>query len=448
MYADYLAAPSQPALRRELHLWHVVLFNISAVAGVRWLAAAAHAGPGSLALWVVAALAFFLPCALVVSTLSRKFPEEGGLYNWTKRAFGEWHGFLCAWLYFISNICYFPTLLLAGVAVASYMFGPTGIRYSEDARFGVSATFLVLWLAFFMNLVGMRAGKWATTLGATATYLIAALLIAFGIAIASRGGLPTRIHLLPALNFDSLNFWSQIAFAFVGLEVAPILGGEIYDTGNVIRRAAVISGIGSAGFYMAGTAAMLALLAPEKISPLTGLAQAGELAGVRFGAIWIAPAFALLIIFSMLGQLTAFVAGNTRLPFALGLDHYLPPAFAKLHPRWGTPHVSILMQGVLSSVLLLLMQLGETLRAAYQILVDLTVIATFLPFVYIFASGFKFGKRIAGVAGLAITLLAIVLSAVPPSGVSSVWIFELKVVGGAALLALAAWPIFSRSRAL
>ncbi len=148
----------------------------------------------------------------------------------------------------------------------------------------------------------------------------------------------------------------------------------------------------------------------------------------------------------MLGQLTAFVAGNTRLPFALGLDHYLPPAFARLHPRWGTPYVSILLQGVLSSVLLLLMQLGETLRAAYQILVDLTVIATFLPFLYIFASGFKFGQRFSGAAGGLITVLAIVLSAVPPPGVASVWIFELKVVGGALLLAMAAWPIYARSK--
>jgi hypothetical protein len=92
------------------------------------------------------------------------------------------------------------------------------------------------------------------------------------------------------------------------------------------------------------------------------------------------------------------------------------------------------------------MQLGETLRAAYQILVDLTVIATFIPFVYIFASGFKFGQRWAGAAGWLITVLAIILSIVPPPGVASVWIFEIKVVGGTALLSLAAWPIFARSK--
>ena len=446
VYADFVSA-SQPALRRELRLPYVVLLNISAVIGVRWLAAAAHAGPASLVLWIIAALAFFLPCALVVSSLSAKFPEEGGLYIWAKRAFGEWHGFLCAWLYFVSNICYFPTLLLAGIAVASYLFGTAGIRYSEDARYGIPATFVALWLAFFVNLIGLRVGKWASALGAGASYSLAGLLVIFGSIVAARNGSATRFHLTPDMNFSSLNFWSQIAFAFVGLEVAPILGGEIHDTSNVIPRAALISGVACAGFYIAGTAALLALLPPDQISPLTGLAQAGQTAGSRFGLAWLSPAFALLIVASTFGQLTAFVAGNTRLPFALGLDHYFPPAFAKLHPNWGTPYVSILLQGVLSSVLLLLMQLGETLRAAYQILVDLTVIATFLPFVYIFASGFKFGRRISGIAGGSITGLAIVLSAVPPPGTASVWIFELKVVGGAVLLAVAAWPIFAHYRA-
>jgi glutamate:GABA antiporter len=435
---------SQPALRRELKLWHVVAFNLSALLGVRWLAAAGHAGPGSLLLWLIAALAFLLPCALVVSALSQRFPQEGGLYIWTKQAFGDWHGFLCAWLYFTSNIAYFPTLLLSGVAMASFMLGQTGIRYSEDARYAIPATLAALWLTFILNLVGLRIGKWAGVLGAVSGYLIAALLVLFGLMIVFRGGVATRFHLLPELSFNSLNFWSQIAFAMVGLEVASILGGEIYDPDKVIPRAAWISGIGCAGFYMAGTAAMLALMAPDQISTLTGLAQAGQVAGARFGANWLSPCFALLITVSVVGQLTAFVAGNTRLPFALGLDHYLPPAFAKLHPRWRTPYVSILTQGILSTALLLLMQLGETLRAAYQILVDLTVIATLLPFIYIFASGFKFGQRWAGAAGGLITVLAVILSAVPPPGVASVWMFELKVVGGTALLALAARPIFAR----
>ena len=439
---------SRPALRRELRLWHLVLFNISAVAGVRWLAAAAHAGPGSLTLWLLSALGFFLPSALVVSSLAARFPEEGGFYIWTKRAFGDWHGFLCAWLYFVSNILYFPTLFLSGVAMASYMFGDAGIKYSENPWYAIPVTLTALWIAFVANLLGLRVGKWPTILGGGSTYVVAALLCGFGLTIAWRFGSATHFQFIPDPSLSNLNFWSQIALAMTGLELAPILGGEIQDPDKTIPRAAWISGFAGASFYMAGTAAMLALLPPDRISPMTGLAQAGNEAGARLGATWLTPCFALLITLGVIGQLSTYIAGNTRLPFALGLDHYLPPIFAKLHPRWQTPHVSILTQGVLSSLLLLLMELGENLRAAYQILVDMVVIATLIPFVYIFTTGFKFGRRWAGTAGAMISLAAVVLSAVPPPGIASIWLFEMKVVGGTILLALLGRAIFVRSKAV
>src|SRR5262249_52969414 len=158
------------------------------------------------------------------------------------------------------------------------------------------------------------------------------------------------------------------------------------------RSAVWISGIGCAVFYLVGTAAMLILQPPEAINPLTGLAQAGRTAGSRFNAAWLSPSFAVLIGIGGVGQLGTYVACKSRLPFALGLDHYLPSAFAKLHPRWGTPHVSILSQAVLASILLLVAQMGESLRSAYQILVDMTVISALIPFVYIFSAGFKFGQ--------------------------------------------------------
>jgi amino acid transporter len=439
---------TQPALRRELRLWHLVFFNISAVAGMRWLAAAAHVGPGSLTLWLTAALGFFLPSALVVSSLSARFPEEGGFYIWTKRAFGDWHGFLCAWVYFISNILYFPTLLLSGVAMATYMFGKSGVRYAENPWYAIPVTFTVLWLAFLVNLVGLRVGKWTGVIGGSSTYVVAGLLVAFGILMAWRYGSATHFNFIPDASWDNLNFWSQIALAMTGLELAPILCGEIHDPDRSVPRAAWISGFGCAGFYMIGTAALLVTMPAADISPMTGLAQAGGVVGARLGANWLSPLFAVLITLGVIGQLSTYIAGNTRLPYALGLDHYLPSPFAKLHPRWHTPHVSILFQGILSSVLLLLMQLGENLRAGYQILVDMVVIATLIPFVYIFASAFKFGQRLTGTVGAIISILAVILSAAPPPGISSVWLFELKVVGGTILLALFGRVIFIRCKGL
>jgi amino acid transporter len=277
---------------------------------------------------------------------------------------------------------------------------------------------------------------------------VALLLCILGLLATWRYGSATHFtNLIPDVSWSNLNFWSQIAFAMVGLELAPILGGEIQNAAKTIPRAAWISGLLCAAFYMAGTAAMLALLPPSRINPMTGLAQAGDVAGVRFGATWLSPCFALLITVGVLGQLNSFIAGNSRLPFAMGLDHYLPSAFAKVHPRWRTPYVSILMQGIFSSIFLVLAELGENLRAAYQIMVDMTVIVTLIPFVYIFASGMKFGQRWAGTTGAIVSAIAIVLSAIPPPGVASVWLFELKVVGGTLLLVLAGRVIFARSQA-
>ena len=149
-----------------------------------------------------------------------------------------------------------------------------------------------------------------------------------------------------------------------------------------------------------------------------------------------------------MGQLSTYVAANTRLPFVLGVDRYLPAVFAKLHPRWRTPYVSILAQAALASVLLLVAQLGETLRSGYQILVDMMGIATLIPFVYIFASGFKFGHRWAGAAGGLIAIAGVILAIVPPPEVASVWLFELKVAGGTMLIAWIGRAIFQRSKAL
>ena len=164
-----------------------------------------------------------------------------------------------------------------------------------------------------------------------------------------------------------------------------------------------------------------------------------------FGATWLSPCFAVLITVGFIGQLSTYIAANTRLPFTLGIDHYMPAAFAKLHPRWKTPHVSILSQAGLATALLLVAQLGENLRAGYQILVDMVVISTLIPLVYIFACGFKFGQRWAGLAGGSIGVIGVILSVVPPSDVASVWLFELKVIGGTLLLTLAGRLVFSRA---
>jgi glutamate:GABA antiporter len=434
-------------LRRELRLRDLVFFDICAIVSLRWVAAAAHAGPGSFVLWIIAALFFFLPSAITVSSLSRRFPEEGGLYIWTKRAFGDQHAFLCGWFYFISNVLYLPSLLLAGISMTAYALGGLGQRVAEDRVFALPITLAVLWAAFAANFLGMKVAKWISAFGGVSTFIIGAVLAVLAIAVGLHYGLATRLDLLPKASLDTVNFWSQIAFAFVGLELAPIVSGEIRNPGRDLPRAAVISGILSAVFYIGATAALLVLLKPEQISPMTGLAQAGAAVAEKLGAPIISILLATLIGIALVGQLDTWIAGNTRLPYAVGLDRYLPDAFSRVHPRWGSPYVSLLVQAVAATLFLLMAQLGETVRAAYQIMVDMMVIVTFVPFLYIFGAGFRFASRIAAVSGLAVTVIAIALAAVPPHEAASAAIFEAKVAGGVVFFALLGWIVFKRYEA-
>ncbi len=437
---------TRPLLRRELGEWDLVLFNIAAVLSVRWLAAAAHIGPGSITLWAGAAIFFFVPSALAVAGLTQRFPEEGGVYVWTKRSFGDWHGFLCGWCYWLSNLFYFPNLLLAGVGMALYTFGPEYAALADNRAFLVSASLAALWLALATNLVGLRVGKWTENLGGGATCAVAVAIIVAGAVTLARHGSATRLDPLPEWNWNSLNFWSQIAFAFGGLELGAILGGEIRDPRRTVRRAAWVSGLAIAGFYMLGTLAVLVLLPPERVSIVTGLAQAGTVAAGRVGAPWLAQGVAALIAVGVVGQLGAWIGGSARLPFVAGLDHYLPESFARLHPRWRTPHVAILTQGIACTLFLVAMQLGENLRTGYQLLVDMTVITYFIPFLYLFAAARKHGRRWSGLSGLLVTAAGIAFSFVPPAGADSVWLFEAKLAGGCVLLIAAGRMVFARGR--
>ena len=96
------AAPG--GLRRAMGVRDTALFLVVAVASPRWIATAAAAGPSALVIWMIALATFFLPLAFTVLELSSRHPNEGGVYVWTKHAFGGFAGFMTAWMYWASNL--------------------------------------------------------------------------------------------------------------------------------------------------------------------------------------------------------------------------------------------------------------------------------------------------------------------------------------------------------
>src|SRR3954454_10075859 len=125
-------ATPETVLPRTLGMRDLVVFNLVAVVGLRWLATAGKAGPSALVLWLLAAVFFFVPQGLVVTELSSRFPEEGGVYQWTKRALGEKHGYVCGWCYWINNVLYYPNLLISTAVIGTYVINKGTSTLSSD----------------------------------------------------------------------------------------------------------------------------------------------------------------------------------------------------------------------------------------------------------------------------------------------------------------------------
>jgi len=436
----------EPALRRELSLRDLVLFNVAAIVSTRWIGVAAHVGPGTLVLWLLAAALFLVPCAFVVADLSHRFPQEGGLYIWTREAFGEWQGFACGWFYYLNNVFWIPGVLISMVGMITYSFNPRWGKLAENPWYVLPCAFVLLIGTLAANYVGLRVAKWVDNFGGIGAYSIAAILvISAGAALLFKGS-ATKFHAMPNWDLDKLNFWSQLAMAMTGLELSPILSGEVRNPRRAIVRATWISAVLVVLFYVFSTSSILVLLKPDQVSPVIGLAQAGQQASSLLGWRWVPLSIAVAILLSVGGQLGTYVGACARLPFVLGIGNLLPPAFAKLHPKYGTPHVSILLLGAGAALLLLVSQLGETFRGAYQVTVDFTVISLFIPFVYMFAAAWKFGRKLAAFCGLFVSTIAIVFSFIPTSDVRSTWMFEAKLIGGCLLLFLLARRCYQHYR--
>ncbi len=433
-----LATPLQPEpqQRRVLGLSDLVMFYVVATLSLRWVAVAAAAGPSSLIVWLIGLVTIFIPLALCVMELSSRYPQEGGMYVWSKHAFGDFSGFMTGWVYWVSNLPYFPAILYFAASNALYVVGNKGKALQGSPAFFILFSFCGLSLALVLNIVGLGVGKWMNNLGAIGAFLPAGLLCVAAAIAWHRIGSATRFDpasLRPTLTLSTAWLWAALLSGFTGAESASCLGGEIRDARRTIPRALLIAGVLITAGYMLGTVAMLVLLPQHQLNGLEGIMQALSSRGAQIGWYGLAPAVALLICIANLGGVSAYLAAMSRLPFVAGIDRYLPSAFGRLHPKWGTPHVSLIVQGICSMIFVLLGQLGSTVQGAYQMLVSMTVITTFAPYLFMFAAlirlqdepaepqvlriyGGKPAATLIGVLGFVATCLVIVASAIPDAG--------------------------------
>ncbi|HEV2859870.1 MAG TPA: APC family permease [Pyrinomonadaceae bacterium] len=461
-----------PRLVRALRLRDLVLFNLVAVLGLRHLAVAAKYGPSSLVVWLIAAVFFFVPQGLAVIELSSRFPHEGGVYAWTKRALGEGHGFLCGWCYWINNVLYYPNLLISTAVIATYVVGKGESTLNDNWTYLLTVTLISLWLAVLLNIVGVGTGRWLQNAGGVGTYVPGVILILLGVYAAltrPAANAVTAESLMPDLtNLPALNLLATIAFAFAGLELSASMGDEIENPHLNLPRSTYVAAPLIALAYIAGTGAVIWLVPTSDLNIVSGFLQAITAGSDHLGGAlwWAAPTAAALYTVGNIGGVGAWLTGPARVAFAIGLDRYFPPAFARVHRRWHTPYVAILAQAVLATCFILLSVLGRgsTVEHVYLVLLDTQVLIYFIPYVYLFVSflihrwrsepeaevvrapGGKLSALLISLSGILVTLFAMVVATIPPPDTEFPWIFRVKVIGGAFSFVLLGGVIYWRAK--
>ena len=444
----------------------LLLFYLVTGFTVRWIGTAASAGPSAVVIWLMACLAFYIPLMFTVLELSSRYPNEGGCYVWSKRAFGDFAGFITGWTYWTCNLPYFPGLFYFTAAAALFIGGAEWQRLGASPVYFITFSLLALALAAGLNVRGLAVGKWLHNLGAVGLWLPGLVLMGLGLGAWLHFGSATSftVHsMVPSTRLKDIVFWSTIAFSLSGLESASMLGEEIRDARRNIPRALLLAGVLITALYVLGTVAMLIALPQSEIVNLQGFMRAIETASARVGLGWLVAPVAALLVLGGLGQAGAWFAAGGRLPFVAGIDRFLPPAFGRLHPRYGSPYVSLLAQAGIAAVFIFVGQTGTTVKGAYDVLVSMAIISYFIPYLFMFASMIRLQREPAGpevirvpggkpvaiglaALGFTTTVISIALALIPAEDEPHKVLAVTKVAGLTILLVAAGALVYWRGR--
>ena len=437
---------NQPHLKRVLGRFDLVLLFVVAVFNLNVVPSIAANGGVTVWLWIISLVLFFWPQGIAVIELAQRYPGEGGVYLWAKEVFGDFHGFLSGWCYWTNNMLYVPTVMLYFVGVSVFALGPGHSALADNKNFAMAASVALLALLTVLNIVGLGVGKWLNNVGAIGTFVAAAVLIGLGITVWSRFGSPVSAadFRIPADPKFVLNSFGVICFGLVGLELASIMGDEIRDPQKTLPGAVAWGGVISGALYIGATLTLLVAVGKNDISVLQGIVQAVSHMAGEVGVTWVITPFAIMLSLSIAGIGSAWMGGSARIPFVAGLDSYMPAWLGKVHPKYATPHAALIVQAVVSLILIVInFTASGGVQEAFQTMLSLAVVLQLVPFLYVFAALLRFAFRsdfvrvrysratliFAGVSGFLTTILGIALAFFPAKQITSLWWYEVKMVG-------------------
>ena len=442
----------------KLSVMTLAIMNVTAVVSLRGLATEAIYGLQSAFYYLFAAIVFLIPTAMVAAELAAMFSgKQGGVFRWVGEAFGARFGFLAIWLQWIQSTIWYPTVLTFGaVSIAFIGLDPTtDATLASNRLFTLIVVLAIYWIATFISLRGLgwvgKVSKWGGIIGTIIPAGILIILAAIYLLSGGHNNLNVHEGFFPNLaNFDNLVLASSIFLFYAGMEMMGIHVMEVDNPKRNYPRAIIIGSLVTVVIFILGTFA-LGIVVPAKDISLTQTLLIGFDSYFKYLHIsWMGPVIAIALVFGVLAGVLTWVAGPSKGIFTVGRAGYLPPFFQKTNKN-GVQRNILLVQGVIVTILGLLFVVMPSVQSFYQILSQLTVLLYLIMYMMMFAAAitlryklpkmerpFRLGAKgnalmwLLGGLGFCGSLLAFVLSFIPPSQISvgsnKVW-FLVLIIG-------------------
>ena len=458
----------------KLGVFTLAIMNVTAVVSLRGLPAEAVYGLSSAFYYLFAAIVFLIPTSLVAAELAAMFQDkQGGVFRWVGEAYGKKLGFLAIWVQWIESTIWYPTVLTFG-AVSIAFIGMNDVHdmsLANNKYYTLVVVLVIYWLATFISLKGMSwVGKVAKVGGLVGTIIPAGLLIVLGIIYLATGGhsnMDFHSSFFPDLtNFDNVVLAASIFLFYAGMEMGGIHVKDVNNPSKNYPKAVFIGALITVLIFVLGTFA-LGVIIPAKDISLTQSLLVGFDNYFRYiHASWLSPVIAVALAFGVLAGVLTWVAGPSKGIFAVGKAGYMPPFFQKTN-KLGVQKNILFVQGGAVTVLSLLFVVMPSVQSFYQILSQLTVVLYLIMYMLMFSGAivlrykmkklnrpFRIGKGgnglmwLVGGLGFCGSLLAFVLSFIPPSQISTgsntVW-FSVLIIG-ALVVVIAPFIIYASKK--
>ena len=374
----------------------MTLFTVAAILVIDTLAPSAAIGPSSISWWLITLVLFFIPYGLITAELGTTYPDQGGLYVWVKRAFGERWGARTTWLYWINVALWMPSVYVLFAGMFAQLFFPDMSLFAQ-ILIGIVMTWITVWI----GILALATGKWVPNVGAFFKALIMVVIGVGAFVYASQHGVANDLslpNLLPSWG-AGLAFLPVIVYNFMGFELMSGAGDEMENPKRDIPRAIIIAGVLIAVFYMLGTVGMLMALPVEQLGLVSGIIDTLRvlLGDSGFGGAMV-TLLGIGALYTFLTNMVTWTMGANRSAAEAALEGELPAIFGRLHPVNQTPVGAFVITGIVSTLVLVIYGLmAGTAEDLFWTLFAFSSMVFLLPYLALFPAFLKLRKTDKGV---------------------------------------------------